>query len=293
MRSQGFRAADVQADFNRKLTTIIRQLGRRPLAWDEALHPALARDTVIQAWRGNHARDAALAAGFDCVLSAPYYLDLFYPASLHHCFDPGGDLAAAEDRLLADDRTRHVREGLQWMARFASFPALSAAPAGGEGRVLGGEACLWSELVDEGCLDSRLWGRLPAIAERFWCGSEAQEAGTPRTHGGVPAELGAAADRARGRGDSAARISRTRAHRAAGGNAGTGEMVPPPARSRVRTPRQRPWRKRRGAALRRGHAPESPGGSSAPGKPGFTPGGGRTRCRGRHATLDRGLAAPA
>ncbi|MDE0691123.1 MAG: family 20 glycosylhydrolase [Gammaproteobacteria bacterium] len=177
MRSQGFRAADVQADFNRKLTTIIRQLGRRPLAWDEALHPALARDTLIQAWRGNQARDAALAAGFDCVLSAPYYLDLFYPASLHHCFDPGGDLAAAEDRLLADDRTRHVREGLQWMAGFASFPGLPDAPAGGEGRILGGEACLWSELVDEGCLDSRLWGRLPAIAERFWCGSEAEEAG--------------------------------------------------------------------------------------------------------------------
>ena len=88
MRSQGFKTADVQADFNRKLTTIIRHLGRRPLAWDEALHPGLARDTVIQAWRGNQARDTALAAGFDCVLSAPYYLDLFYPAALHHCFDP-------------------------------------------------------------------------------------------------------------------------------------------------------------------------------------------------------------
>ena len=177
MRSQGFRAADVQADFNRKLTSIIRQLGRRPLAWDEALHPALARDTVIQAWRGNHARDAALAAGFDCVLSAPYYLDLCYPASLHHCFDPGGDLAAAEDRLLADDRTRHVREGLQWMAGFARLPAMPVAPAGEQGQVLGGEACLWSELVDEGCLDSRLWGRLPAIAERFWCGAGARESG--------------------------------------------------------------------------------------------------------------------
>lgn len=177
MRSEGFKTSDVQADFNRKLTSIIRQLGRRPLAWDEALHPALAGDTVIQAWRGTRARDAALAAGFDCVLSAPYYLDLFYPASLHHCFDPGGDLVAAEDRLLADDRTLHVREGLQWMAGFARLPAMPVAPAGEQGQVLGGEACLWSELVDEGCLDSRLWGRLPAIAERFWCGVGAREAG--------------------------------------------------------------------------------------------------------------------
>lgn len=176
---QGFKTADVQADFNRKLTTIIRHLGKRPLAWDEALHPALARDTLIQAWRSAAARDAALAAGFDCVLSAPYYLDLFYPASLHHCFDPGGDLAAAQDRLLNDDRIRHVREGLQWMAGFGGVPALPAAPAGERGRVLGGEACLWSELVDEGCLDSRLWSRLPAIAERLWCGAEAVEERLP------------------------------------------------------------------------------------------------------------------
>ena len=178
MRRRGFTTtADVQADFNHKLTTIIRRLGKRPLAWDEALHPALARDTVIQAWRSSAARDAALAAGFDCVLSAPYYLDLFYPASLHHGFDPGGDLAAAQDRMLADDRTRHVREGLQWMRGFANLPALPAAPAGERGQVLGGEACLWSELVDEDCLDSRLWSRLPAIAERLWCGAEALEEG--------------------------------------------------------------------------------------------------------------------
>ena len=123
MRRRGFTTtADVQADFNHKLTTTIRQLGKRPLAWDEALHPDLAGDTVIQAWRSSAARDAALAGGFDCVLSAPYYLDLFYPASLHHCFDPGGNHAAAQDRMLADDRTRHVREGLQWMTGFGTVP---------------------------------------------------------------------------------------------------------------------------------------------------------------------------
>lgn len=34
--------------------------------------------------------------------------------------------------------------------------------------ILGGEACLWTELVDQNNLNTRLWPRLGAIAEKFW-----------------------------------------------------------------------------------------------------------------------------
>jgi hexosaminidase len=47
-----------------------------------------------------------------------------------------------------------------------------AAAAPHSGRVLGGEACLWSEIVDSGVLDQRLWDRLPAIAERLWSSAD-------------------------------------------------------------------------------------------------------------------------
>ena len=157
--------ADVQRRFHRAVVERLAVLGKRAVGWDECLSATLPAGTVVQAWRGARARDAALAAGCDCVVSSPYYLDLFYPADVHLAVSPGGDLEAAEKALVQHPRLWHVRDGLAWMARFAAFPDI---PARKKGRVLGGEACLWSELVTDELVDTRLWSRMPAVAERLW-----------------------------------------------------------------------------------------------------------------------------
>jgi hexosaminidase len=170
MESAGMRrAADLQAEFNARVVARIFALGRRPLGWDEVLHPGLPTGVTVQAWRGATARDRALAAGCDCILSSNYYLDLFFPPDVHYRFDPEapqGELVALEDALEEDPRFTHVAAGMRWTRHWRQADAGNIAHK--PGRLLGGTACLWSELVDSATLDVRLWTRLPALAERFW-----------------------------------------------------------------------------------------------------------------------------
>ena len=164
-------ARAMQATFNLRMTEILHGLGKTPVAWDEVVQPDLPRSVVIQSWRGPGARSRALDAGFDAVHSAPYYLDLFYPADLHYAFDPETEAGA---NVVRDPRLAHVRDGLQALSSY--WEALTAEPAGsGGGRVLGGEACLWTELVSDELLDTRLWSRMPAIAERFWSAADVRD----------------------------------------------------------------------------------------------------------------------
>jgi hexosaminidase len=163
----------LQARFNVRLHGIVAALDRTLVGWDEVIDDALPRDAIVQSWRGAASRDRALAAGFDCVFSAGYYLDLFYPADIHYAFDPEASpaaMSALEAAMREDPRLAHVQAGLGWMTSFnaAAERREADANAAREGRVLGGEACLWSEIVDSGVLDQRLWDRLPAVAERLW-----------------------------------------------------------------------------------------------------------------------------
>lgn len=128
---------DLQAYFNQRLQKIVSKHGKIMMGWDEVLHPDLPKTVVVQSWRGQESLAAAAKQGYRGLLSNGYYLDLIWPAARHYAVDPMSGGAAS---LTAEEQQR----------------------------ILGGEACMWSEYVTAETIDSRTWPRLAAIAERLW-----------------------------------------------------------------------------------------------------------------------------
>ena len=126
----------LQAYFNRRVAAILANHGRKLIGWDEILHEDLPANCVVQSWRGADSLRAAIDQGFNAVLSNGYYLDHQLSAAFHYQNDP--------DPTGKVSRDRH------------------------RSRVLGGEACMWGEYVSPETIDSRIWPRLVAIAERLW-----------------------------------------------------------------------------------------------------------------------------
>jgi hexosaminidase len=127
----------LQTYFNQRVLKILQRHRKNMVGWDEILGPDLPRDAVIQSWRGADSLADAATKGYRGILSAGYYLDHVRPAAYHYAVDPLAGPAAQ----LTPEQAAHI---------------------------LGGEACMWSELVDAETVDSRVWPRTAAIAERFW-----------------------------------------------------------------------------------------------------------------------------
>jgi len=131
-------AAAIQVYFNQRVLKIVQKYAKTMVGWDEILVPGLPTDAVIQSWRGQKSLSEAAAKGYRGILSWGYYLDHLSPASFHYGVDPlGGPDAAALTPEQAE-------------------------------RIMGGEACMWAELVGPETVDSRVWPRTAAIAERLW-----------------------------------------------------------------------------------------------------------------------------
>jgi hexosaminidase len=129
--------AALQAYFSGKVQKIVAAHGKIMVGWDEVLQPGTPKDVVIQSWRGPQFVGQAVKGGNRALLSAGYYIDLNQSAAEHYAADPEG-----EGPTTLSDEARKM--------------------------ILGGEATMWSEFVTPENIDSRIWPRTAAIAERLW-----------------------------------------------------------------------------------------------------------------------------
>jgi hexosaminidase len=135
---------ELQAWFNKRVQQLVAKRGKIMMGWDEILNPDLPKNIVIQSWRGQKSLADAAKLGYSGLLSHGYYIDLIWPAARHYAVDPMADAAA---QLSPEEKQR----------------------------IVGGEATMWAEFVSWETIDSRIWPRTAAIAERFWSPAEVQD----------------------------------------------------------------------------------------------------------------------
>ena len=129
--------AALQAYFTGRVQKLVTAHHKITAGWDEVLQPDTPKDVVIQSWRGRESLLDAAKRGYRGLLSNGYYIDLNQPAEEHYLVDP---LEGIADKLTPEQATS----------------------------ILGGEATMWSEWVNSEIVDSRIWPRTAAIAERYW-----------------------------------------------------------------------------------------------------------------------------
>ncbi len=127
----------LQAYFNQRMLKIFTKLGKKMLGWEEILHPNLPKDAIIHSWFGKESLFRAVKAGHEAMLSNGYYIDVMQSAEHHY----RQDVILPEGANLTPEESK---------------------------RILGGEVTMWTELATPRTLDSRIWPRSIAIAERFW-----------------------------------------------------------------------------------------------------------------------------
>lgn len=145
MRAHGMEDnAALQSYFTGRVQKLVAGHHRIMEGWDEVLQPDTPRDVVIQSWRGQTALAEAARKGNRAMLSNGYYIDLNQSAAEHYLVDP----LSGEGASLTPEQ---------------------------KARVLGGEATMWSEFVTAENIDSRVWPRTAAIAERLWSPREVRD----------------------------------------------------------------------------------------------------------------------
>ena len=134
----------LQEYFTQRVEKIVSKHHKTMVGWDEILSPGMPEEIVIQSWRGQDSLAKAAQQGYRGLLSSGYYLDAMATAGTYYAVDP---MSNADAALTSEQQKR----------------------------ILGGEACTWAEFISDENIDSRIWPRAAAVAERLWSPQQTQD----------------------------------------------------------------------------------------------------------------------
>ena len=134
----------LQQYFTLQAERIVSKHRKTMVGWDEILGPGMPESIVIQSWRGQDSLALAAQQGYRGILSSGYYLDGMGRAGQYYLADPMSN---------ADAKLTPAQQKL----------------------ILGGEVCMWAEFISDASIDSRIWPRAAAVAERLWSAQQVQD----------------------------------------------------------------------------------------------------------------------
>ncbi|MEZ0068389.1 hexosaminidase [Streptacidiphilus sp. MAP12-20] len=144
---------ELQSWFIRHFDRWLAERGRRLIGWDEILEGGLAPGAAVSSWRGYEGGIAAAQAGHDVVMCPEQYV------YLDHRESDGADepIPVGYVRTLED------------VYRYEPLPPQLRQDAEAAGHVIGTQANLWTEFMDDGReVDYHAFPRLAAFAEVAW-----------------------------------------------------------------------------------------------------------------------------
>lgn len=136
-----------QVEMMAQVVRFLSAHGRRAVAWDDALAASPEKSTLLMAWRGEKREIAALARGYDVVVSrdGPLYFDAYQGARAQEPFAP------------------------PHMATLEEVYSFNPQPEGASRRVYGAQANVWTEhIASPAHLFYMLLPRELALAEIAW-----------------------------------------------------------------------------------------------------------------------------
>jgi len=136
--------------YEQQLQRLITSNNRETVVWEEVFSIGAnlpTQNTVIHVWQKSDGtmESAVVEKGYRCLSSGAWYLDRQLPEGL------------AETHY-------------EWIDTWQDFYMFE--PTGNmtvnQSLLIGGQACMWGEQVDEYAIEERVWPRASAVAERLW-----------------------------------------------------------------------------------------------------------------------------